>query len=346
MSATNSADSATSGPNNGSNNMIATLAGMQHVSEEDKAALLQLLDRQQANQMQLNALSNNMGGGGAPPQNSSIPTENMTSTDPAAAANNSAAAFQLNNNMGINPMMLNPMINSAMMNNHMMGMGMGMNMNMANMNNNFMNFEGMTPQQAVMSNSGGFNLPVVQTSQEDPGWEEQFFALKAYQRETGHCKVPARFKSNPKLGRWVMTQRRQFTLLMQGYPSALTSERIQRLESIGFTWSIRPEPVKTWNRKFQELRVYKNTFGNCMVPQRYQANPQLGTWVHTQRRQYKLMVEGKKSSMTREKAQALDSIGFFWAAKPSSSSRSSNSNVQYMQHALADQNNSIGLIES
>ena len=243
---------------------------MQHVSEEDKAALLQLLDRQQANQMQLNALSNNMGGGGAPPQNSSIPTENMTSTDPAAAANNSAAAFQLNNNMGMNPMMLNPMINSAMMNNHMMGMGMGMNMNMANMNNNFMNFEGMTPQQAVMSNSGGFNLPVVQTSQEDPGWEEQFFALKAYQRETGHCKVPARFKSNPKLGRWVMTQRRQFTLLMQGYPSALTSERIQRLESIGFTWSIRPEPVKTWNRKFQELRVYKNTFGNCMVPQRYQ----------------------------------------------------------------------------
>ena len=27
------------------------------------------------------------------------------------------------------------------------------------------------------------------------------------------------------------------------------------------------------------------------------------------------MIEGKKSSMTREKAQALDSIGFFWAAK-------------------------------
>ena len=52
-----------------------------------------------------------------------------------------------------------------------------------------------------------------------------------------------------------------------------------------------------------------------MVPQRYQANPQLGTWVHTQRRQYKLMTEGKKSSMTKEKAEALDSMGFFWAAK-------------------------------
>ncbi len=238
--------------------MLATLAGMQNVSEEDKAAILQLLERQQANQVQLNALSNSMGAGVGRTQNSASPTEN---TD-LAAANNSAAAFQLNNNMGMNPMMLNAM----MMNNPMMGMGMGMNMNMAGM----MNFEGMTPQQAVMANPAGFNLPVVQTSQEDPGWEEQYFALKGYQRENGHCRVPARYKANPKLGRWVMTQRRQFTLLMQGYPSALTAERIQKLETVGFTWSIRPEPVKTWNRKFHELKVYKNTFGNCMVPQRYQ----------------------------------------------------------------------------
>jgi hypothetical protein len=48
-----------------------------------------------------------------------------------------------------------------------------------------------------------------------------------------------------------------------------------------------------------------------MVPQRYQANPSLGTWVHTQRRQYKLMKEGKKTSITLEKVRALQSIGFF-----------------------------------
>lgn len=45
------------------------------------------------------------------------------------------------------------------------------------------------------------------------------------------------------------------------------------------------------------------------------ANPKLGTWVHTQRRQYKLMLEGKKSAMNNEKIAALDSIGFFWMAK-------------------------------
>jgi len=60
---------------------------------------------------------------------------------------------------------------------------------------------------------------------------------------------------------------------------------------------------------------YKATYGNCMVPQRYLANPQLGTWVHTQRRQYKLLKGGKKSSMTAEKISRLNSVGFDWDAK-------------------------------
>lgn len=60
---------------------------------------------------------------------------------------------------------------------------------------------------------------------------------------------------------------------------------------------------------------YKETYGDCVVPQRYQSDPQLGTWVHTQRRQYKLMKEGKKSSMTEDKIRDLDAMGFEWEAK-------------------------------
>ena len=67
-----------------------------------------------------------------------------------------------------------------------------------------------------------------------------------------------------------MTQRRQFTVLMQGFPSALTTERMNRLNEIGFVWALRADPVTMWNRKFGELKAYKKLFGNCMVPQRYQ----------------------------------------------------------------------------
>lgn len=255
--ASNFAAAISQNQNNGTNMIAASLTGMQQVArDEEKAALLQLLGRQQANQMNFNALSNSMAAGNMP--------QNLTRSGNEfnygfASANSSVAAFQMNNVMGMNPMMNPMMMNPMMMNT--MGMGMGLN--------NSMNFDGMTPQQAMLASAGGLDMSMV-TTQEDPGWEEQFLALKAYARDTGHCKVPARFKPNPKLGRWVMTQRRQFTLLMQGYPSALTAERIQRLEDIGFTWSIRPEPVKTWNKKFQVLKAYKKTFGNCMVPQRYQ----------------------------------------------------------------------------
>jgi len=151
--------------------------------------------------------------------------------------------------------------------------------------------------------------------QDDPGWEEQYKALREYHQQFGHCKVPARYKPNSKLGRWVMTQRRQFTLLMQGLSSALTAERIRRLDDLGFTWQVRPEPATTWNKRLQELRAYRAAHGSCNVPQRYQANLPLGTWVHTQRRQYKLRKEGKKNSMTQEKIEALESIDFNWDAK-------------------------------
>ena len=85
-------------------------------------------------------------------------------------------------------------------------------------------------------------------------WDDQHKALCAYRRQFGNCRVPARFRSDPKLGRWVMTQRRQFTLLMQGLPSALTAERILKLEDIGFTWSVRPEPATHWSKKLKELK--------------------------------------------------------------------------------------------
>ena len=38
----------------------------------------------------------------------------------------------------------------------------------------------------------------------------------------------------------------------------------------------------------------------------------LGTWVHTQRTQYRFLQENKKSNMTEEQIELLKAIGFFW----------------------------------
>eukprot|EP00804_Cyclotella_cryptica_P027074 CCRYP_013615-RA/>CCRYP_013615-RA protein AED:0.01 eAED:0.01 QI:345/1/1/1/1/1/2/401/437 len=250
----------------------------------------------------------------------------------------SMARASSNNAMQTNPMGIAPA--QQQMNQFLLGLAGNVNINMGGLfsnpgqlPNNIMPSisaaaaanKALPPNQDAAAKPPAHTALQGDTPLEDPGWEDQFKALQRYRLVNGHTKVPARYKENPKLGRWVMTQRRQMALMQQGYPNALTVERIAMLDEIGFAWSVRPEPVSTWNKKMEELKQYKQTFGNTMVPQRYQANPQLGTWVHTQRRQYKLMQEGKKSSMTQDKIDALNAVGFVWVARSSENGDSSDS---------------------
>ena len=49
-----------------------------------------------------------------------------------------------------------------------------------------------------------------------------------------------------------------------------------------------------------------------LVPTKYPANPALGRWLSTQRSQYKLYMDGERSTMTEQRVRRLDSIGFVW----------------------------------
>jgi hypothetical protein len=67
--------------------------------------------------------------------------------------------------------------------------------------------------------------------------------------------------------------------------------------------------------RLSELADYRKIHRHCNVPTRYTENAKLGTWVATQRSQYNLHQEGKRSSMTSSRIQVLESLGFEW--KPS-----------------------------
>lgn len=139
------------------------------------------------------------------------------------------------------------------------------NMNMGNVfpinrlsnNNNAIASSGPTTPIGPDTNSSALSLPRDNQVVTDLGWEDQYAALKQYKLIHGHVKVPARYKENPKLGRWVMTQRRQMALMHQGYPNALTVERVVKLDELGFVWSVRAEPLSVWNKKMEELKEYK-----------------------------------------------------------------------------------------
>lgn len=67
-----------------------------------------------------------------------------------------------------------------------------------------------------------------------------------------------------------------------------------------------------WNMKLQELILYKEKHGDCLVPQLPGPYHRLGEWVDRQRQQYRLLCEGRKSNMTKNRVEALERIGFVW----------------------------------
>jgi hypothetical protein len=73
----------------------------------------------------------------------------------------------------------------------------------------------------------------------------------------------------------------------------LTAERKQKLDRIGFVWSLRTKRVdEHWDAMFEQLLRYRAEHGDCLVPSRYGANPKLGKWVETQRYEYTKLLRG------------------------------------------------------
>ncbi|KAL7569454.1 hypothetical protein ACA910_009637 [Epithemia clementina (nom. ined.)] len=155
---------------------------------------------------------------------------------------------------------------------------------------------------------------------QDDQWNEKFQELKKYREEHGNCSVPHNYKYNLALARWVKRQRHQMKQIMEqqqedGRPvvlSKIMEERAKALEEIGFVWDCQGT---NWEEKLLELQEYRTKYQDCNVPSNYSENPKLGMWVKCQRRQYKLYKEGKQSSMTTERIQGLESIGFNWGLR-------------------------------
>ncbi|MCH8839163.1 MAG: Helicase associated domain protein [Planctomycetes bacterium] len=128
-------------------------------------------------------------------------------------------------------------------------------------------------------------------------WEEMFAALQDYKAAHGDCNVPQRWPDNPKFGRWV---RVQCTRMNQG---KLTSERVERLETLGFSWERREAG---WEEMFATLQSYKAAHGDCKVPKTWPDNPKFGRWVSRQRSSH------RKGQLSSERVERFEALGFVW----------------------------------
>ncbi len=131
----------------------------------------------------------------------------------------------------------------------------------------------------------------------DSAWEELFEELCKFKTETGHCLVPKEFLENPKLGTWVAKQRRLFN------SNQLAKSRIEKLESLGFNWHSKND---RWHKNFNRLAEFKKRTGHFNILKENLQDMQFDSWIRTQRTSY------RKGTLTQERIDALESIGFPW----------------------------------
>jgi hypothetical protein len=81
-------------------------------------------------------------------------------------------------------------------------------------------------------------------------------------------------------------------------------------------WSLR-EANGSWENWIKELRRYKDKHGDVDVPLKYSHNPGLGAFVNRQRTEYRKLQQGLQTSLTQERIQNLNDLGFKWAMRVS-----------------------------
>ena len=133
-------------------------------------------------------------------------------------------------------------------------------------------------------------------------WDTHFELLKKYKDANGNCFVPLDYRNEDGvlLGSWAANQRDR--------KSRLSSDRIKRLDGIGFKWGGSYD--QRWNEAFFRLEKYSAENGNCLVPVNYKMQDgfALGSWVQTQRK--------SQATLPSDRKKQLDKLGFSWGRQP------------------------------
>lgn len=146
-------------------------------------------------------------------------------------------------------------------------------------------------------------------------WDLYIKALKQYKEREGNCLVPLRHieivdGQEINLGTWCGNLR----MSKKGKQRrALTKERIEQLEKLGFIWDIKELDDLKWEENFKILCRYKNEHGHLFQIR----DKQLSQWCTIQRmKMQKAQNEDKYNykigKLEEWKIDKLDSIGFCW----------------------------------
>ena len=199
--------------------------------------------------------------------------------------------------------------------------------------------------------------PNIQSSKESSveatHWRQKHHLLYQFGAKFGHCRVPPGYGMGTEyegLFEWVTDQNLQYQRMLQGEVTTMTPTRARVLMDIGCDFTQNPNNYglaptsndidyrrdpSSWSHWISLLAEYKQIHGHCDVPIKYPPNPPLGTFVNRQRAEYRKMNANKPSSMTHEKVDELERLGFTWAVRESRTSWEDRFEVRLQYQCVA-----------
>ena len=153
-------------------------------------------------------------------------------------------------------------------------------------------------------------------------FEKRLTALESFKTDTGHLNVDHNYKHCSNLGGWCADMSKLYQDWKSGRQQISEDmiDKFNTLENMGFEFNVLPyyESNRSWQDHYDLLLKYREHTGNARVPLKYKADLRLGKWVQSQRQQYKLLQEGKKSKLSQDRVEKLERAGFEWALAPGS----------------------------
>jgi hypothetical protein len=152
-------------------------------------------------------------------------------------------------------------------------------------------------RQRVPSGRGGSRSAPVGTDR----WEQRFADLVAFKAVHGHCNVPSSYQEDPSLAVWVFNCRRQQKL------GSLAQDRFQRLDEIGFAWSVRTRRfvARDWDAMVAQLKAFCHAHGHSSVPSSLSGG-ELAAWLHGVR------CNKRSGRLDADRVRQLDALGVVW----------------------------------
>ncbi len=135
----------------------------------------------------------------------------------------------------------------------------------------------------------------------EDAWEQKFELTKKFYEINGNLNIPAAYmtEDGTALGAWLRGVKNQYR------GGNLSSERVEKLESIGVEWE--SVLARNWANYYELAKKYFDEHGDLNVNAHYEINGvKLGTWISSQRESY------KKGRLSDEQINKLNEIGMSW----------------------------------